>query len=592
MRYQITLPVLLTLTAALTLLPTGPSFGLAGGKEKLSVEPSQTRLRLGEGVHLKASLKGREGEVRWAVEGAGLGTITSDGYYQAPSYGSTPATVRVKATVDGEPPLTAEARIFLRALAVEIKPEKTKLSTGETFHFRAKVSETEDQRVIWSVDGGASHGQINESGLFTAPGHFSTPGTITVRATSAADPSKSATATVHIGKVQIKVKPDEVTLKHGEARRFEAKVTGTENAAVEWSVQGEGQGTISPSGLYATPPTMATPALVTVVARSVADPSKRAIARIKVEAVQLSTGGGKAQKGRQRGKRRTPLQRVARGIYRAAAPNVVRLIIPFDPVDFIVRGPNFRGKSGKQYVPLGGAVNLDAMVRNSSNNAVRWELVSEPVGELTEDGVYYAPDTLTTPRVVQIRATSLADPTKTVLHTLHLPPVVVQAQRQAYVCLMDGATQLQARVENAENDQVTWSVEGGDEFGTVTDNGLYHPPATLTTPAVVRVRATSVADPTKFASIQVSVPEVKLELSPNSDDVRPGRTVRLKTKVEGCNSRNGEVVWKLTPEVGTITPDGVYTAPEDSGPQVVQVTASLKADPTKTAVASLRLVGR
>jgi hypothetical protein len=577
----------LSLAVALASVAAAPSYGFAEPKARLSVEPSQSKLRLGEGVQLKASLKGRSGPVRWAVDGVGVGTITLDGYYQAPSYGSTPATIRVKATADGEPPVAAEALIFLHPVAVEIKPERTQLSTGETFHFRAKVADTADQRVIWSVDGGGAHGQINESGLYTAPDHFRTPGNITVRATSAADPSKVATATVHLGKVQIKIRQKEITLKHGESRRFEAEVTGSTNTDVIWSVLGEDQGQISPSGLYATPAVMATPAVVTIIAASAADPTKRATARVRVEAVQLSSGGRKQAKGK-----RSTLHRVAKRIYRVATPNVVRLIIPFDPVDFVVRGPDFQGKSGKRYVPLGGAVNLDAAVRNSSNNNVKWELLTENLGELTEDGVYFAPDALTTPRVVQIRATSLADPTKTALHTLHVPPVVVQAQKQAYVCLMDGAIQLQARVENAENDQVKWTVEEGAAFGSVSDNGLYHPPASLTTPAVIRVRACSVADPTKYAIIQVSVPEVRLELSASSDDVRPGRTVRLKTKVEGCNSRAGDVVWKLTPEIGSITPDGIYTAPEDGGAQVVQVSASLKADPTKMAATSLRLTGR
>lgn len=562
-------------------------------KVSLKVEPAQTKLRLGEGVLLKADLKGREGQLQWKVQGAGVGTVTSDGYYQAPSYGSTPATVRVVAVSEGEPRVEAQAVIFLQPVSLEIKPEKTQLSTGETFHFRAKVDEVGDQRVIWSVEGGESHGHITETGLFTAPSRFPTPGVITIRAASAADPSKSATATVQVGKVDIKVKPTEVTIKHGDTRRFEAKVTGTSNTGVEWSVLGEGQGQISNSGMYATPPSMATPAVVTVVARSMADPSKTATVRIRVEAVQLSAGAGKKPgKFGKNGKKRSGFHRVAHGIYQVAAPKVVRLVMPFDPIDFMVRGPNFRGKSGKQYVPLGGATDLDAAVQNSSNDGVRWEVVGEKVGEISEEGIYYAPATLATPRMVQVRATSLADPTKSVLHTLHIPPVVVQAPKQAFSCQMDGAIQLQAKVENTENDQIKWSVEGGDDFGTVSENGLYHPPSVLTTPAVVRVRAASVADPTKAAIIQVNVPELRLEISPDSAEVRSGRTVRLKTRVEGCSSKTGEVVWTLTPDIGSITPDGIYSAPEGTGPQVVQVTASLKSDPTKTATSSLRLSGK
>ncbi|MCC2671995.1 MAG: hypothetical protein K0Q72_4466, partial [Armatimonadetes bacterium] len=526
MRYHITLSSLLLLAGAgLVLGPVRPTFGLDSPKApkvSLKVSPGESRLRLGEGVLLKADLKGREGPVRWEVEGAGMGTISSDGFYQAPSYGSTPATVRVTASADGEPTAKAQALIFLQPVSLEIKPEKVELATGETFHFRAKVEQVGDQRVIWSVEGGEKNGRITESGLFTAPAHFATPGTISVKATSAADPMKSAIATVHITKVEIKVKPVEVTIKHGEARRFEAKVTGTPSTAVEWIVLGEGLGHVSNSGMYATPATMSTPAVVTVLARAVADPSKTATVRVRVEAVQLRTGAGRGKNGKngKNARRPSPLKRMARGLYRAAAPKVVRLIMPFDPIDFLVKGPNFQGKSGKQYVPLGGAVDLDAAVQNSSNDGVKWEVVGEKHGEITEDGTYYAPPAMATPFLVQVRATSIADPTKTVLHTLHIPPVVVQTQKQAYPCLMDGAIQLQSRVENSENDQVKWSVEGGDAFGTVSDNGLYHPPSVLTTPAVIRVRAASVADPSKYAVIQVNVPGVRLELSPDEAEVR------------------------------------------------------------------------
>jgi hypothetical protein len=243
-------------------------------------------------------------------------------------------------------------------------------------------------------------------------------------------------------------------------------------------------------------------------------------------------------------------------------------------------------------VPLGGAVDLDATVRNSGNNEVRWELVGDAPGRITEDGAYFAPDSLPTPHVVQVRATSLADPTKTLLQTIHIPPVLVRAPKEVLACSLNGSVQLLAKTENAENDRLAWSVEGGEACGTVSETGLYHPPASITTPAVVRVRAASVADPTKHAVMEVNIPEVRLSVSPGKAEVRPGRSIRLRPRVLGCGTGSAEVVWKLSPEIGSISPDGVYYAPENGGPQVVQIIAALKADPTKTATTTLRLRGR
>ena len=577
------LPVCLSLPLLTAALVIGARTEAASKTPALHIEPAQVRLHLGEERQFRARVDGGTGAVHWKVDGPSAGSITGDGFYHAPTAGTTPGTLRVTAEVEGSPNLTAEAVVFLEPVSVGLAPAQVTLQATQTYQFRAKVKGATDERVTWSVDGGPKHGRITDTGLLSTSAGLATPGSIVVRATSVADPSKSETATVRVGKVNLKVSPAEVKLKHGESKRFIASVDGTPQRGVTWSVVGKGQGEVSASGMYTMPPTMATPAVVTVIARSIADPSKTAMARIRVESIEVGTGT-KGQKGK-----RSTLSRMAHGIYSIAAPRVARLLIPFDPIDLVVPGPDFKGKSGKQYVPLGGTVALGATVTNSTNDNVRWELLEPRLGELGQDGVFHAPDAITTPAVVQVRATSAVDPTKTALFTVHIPPVVIQPERQQYECALDGAVQLKAKVENSENDHLRWSVEGGEAFGTVTETGLYHPPAALPTPAVVRVRAASDADPTKDAVIQVNVPEARLSLSPDSAEVRPGRSVQLKTKVEGASPA---VEWKLTPNVGTITAAGVYVAPETGGPQVVQVTAILAADPTKTATATLRLPGK
>jgi len=583
--YTHTLPILL---AALG-LAVAPRLGLAKPEPpKLEVSPSQVRLRLGEGKQLQAKLKGREGTVRWTIDGAGAGSVSSTGFFQAPTYGATPATIRVTASVEGDPELKAETVVFLESVSLDVEPQQVQLLTAQTRQFKAKLDNVGDQRVTWSVDGGATHGRISESGLFTAPSSFPTPGTITVRATSVADPSKSGTATVRVGEVRIQIEPKEIVLKHGQSRRFEAKVTGSPNTAVEWSVLGEDMGEVSDSGLYATPAVMATPAVVTVVAKAVADPTKTVVARIRVEPIIVSNGERRNEGGKPKP---SALARVARRAFRAAAPSVVRIFLPFDPIDLFVKGPNFQGKSGKRYVPLGGAAALEASVLNTSNDRLVWKLEGQPVGEITEDGIYYAPETLTTPFMAQIRATSVADPSKSALYTLHIPPVVVQTDQKEASCQLGAAVQLKAKVENTENSQIVWTVEGGEKHGLVTETGLYHPPASIATPTVVRVRAASAADPTKSAVIQIKIPEVDLEVSPGSAEVKPGQSVRLKTKVKG-RVGSDEVIWQLMPDVGSISPDGIYQAPDSGGPQIVQVNAILKSDPTKVATVTLKLKGR
>jgi hypothetical protein len=70
------------------------------------------------------------------------------------------------------------------------------LNPGMTSQFTATVSGTTDTAVTWSIS--PSVGTISATGLYTAPGSVSSQQIITIRATSAADSTKSATAVVTV----------------------------------------------------------------------------------------------------------------------------------------------------------------------------------------------------------------------------------------------------------------------------------------------------------------------------------------------------------------------------------------------------------
>jgi hypothetical protein len=53
--------------------------------------------------------------------------------------------------------------------------------------------------------------------------------------------------------------------------------------------------------------------------------------------------------------------------------------------------------------------------------------------------------------------------------------------------------QFSAVVNNTSDQTVTWSVTGGDSYGTIDANGVYTAPATVPNPAMVTVTATSAA---------------------------------------------------------------------------------------------------
>jgi hypothetical protein len=84
--------------------------------------------------------------------------------------------------------------LFVQVVVVAISPPALSMFTGRSQQFTANVTGANDPTVIWSV-AETNGGSINSSGFYVAP---SSGGTFHVVATSAADPSKRATAAVTV----------------------------------------------------------------------------------------------------------------------------------------------------------------------------------------------------------------------------------------------------------------------------------------------------------------------------------------------------------------------------------------------------------
>lgn len=176
------------------------------------------------------------------------------------------------------------------AVTISVDPAQASLTAGKTQQFSAAVSGATNTAVTWS----ASAGTITASGLYTAPAAISTPGAATVTATSVADPARKATATVELKTpVVLAVNPTSGSVSGGLTLQMQANVTGTTDTRVTWSASA---GSISSSGLF-TAPQVTTPAVATITARSVADPTVTAISQITVnpampaEKVYLESSG-------------------------------------------------------------------------------------------------------------------------------------------------------------------------------------------------------------------------------------------------------------------------------------------------------------
>ena len=167
---------------------------------------------------------------------------------------------------------------FLNPISVTISPTTAALYGGGTQQFSATVTNTYFTNVTWSISPGGV-GSIDQTGNYTAPAMIGTEQTVTVTATSQADTTKSASATITLfPPMTIGINPTTATLYGGQQQTFLATVTNTFNTAVTWSLSPAGAGSINASGVYTAPSTIFVQQSVTVTATSQASTSLSASA--------------------------------------------------------------------------------------------------------------------------------------------------------------------------------------------------------------------------------------------------------------------------------------------------------------------------
>jgi hypothetical protein len=166
-------------------------------------------------------------------------------------------------------------------------------------------------------------------------------------------------------------------------------------------------------------------------------------------------------------------------------------------------------------VILGNSASFSAAVTGSTNAAVTWSLVGP--GTLDTAGNYTAPADLPSPATATVTATSQASSsvsgsaTATVISDLTVSIQTSPAQTTSVA--LSGTLSLTAAItsKGKPDTAVTWKVNGvaggNSTVGTITGTApvTYTAPATLPSAPQVTIVATSTADPSKTASLQVTL---------------------------------------------------------------------------------------
>ena len=294
-----------------------------------SISPSAANVALGQTQAFTASFCLASGaSVAWDANGivggnATLGTIVSatanTALYTAPAKvpPTNPITIHATAASPASGSVVASASITVTSnIAVNVAPLSASLPVSQRQSFAATVTNSADTSVIWSVNGilngNLTAGQICLSGSnpcsppagpvsgsvdLLAPATLPGTNPVVLTAKSDADPSRSGSAMVTItassSGVAVSVSPLYAFAAPSGATlssfQFFAAVTGSPNSGVTWSVQsalagagcaGAACGSVDASGLYSAPSVAPSPNAISLVATSLADPTKSAAATI------------------------------------------------------------------------------------------------------------------------------------------------------------------------------------------------------------------------------------------------------------------------------------------------------------------------
>jgi hypothetical protein len=334
--------------------------------------------------------------------------------------------------------------------------------------------------------------------------------------------------------ITVAVTPSAASVLLGEPQRFTATVGDAANTAVIWNVDGipggnSTVGTIDAGGAYTAPADLPPLVSVSVQATSAADNSKSSTARVTITS---------------------------------------DISVSVSPV--------------AMQVELGALRPFTATVNSAGNpnRGVIWLISGSGCpgalcGTVDSSGTYTAPQVAVAPPNITLTAISVADPAKsgsgaiTVTSTFSLAvagPAFVSAGSSAnYTAALTPAA------NSNPSRAISWNVAGtgcaGAACGTISSSGVYTAPSVPPSPATVQIIVTPQADPSKAASVTVSVlPEIGISISPPAAAVPLGAAQALQATVTGAP--NASVTWDVNGVVGGNSTVGLIlnstTAPENT----------------------------
>ena len=477
--------------------------------------------------------------VAWSVNGvvggnSMVGTISATGVYTAPGDLPNNAIVTVAAASVADPTKSGSAQITVASdVAVSVTPGSATVELGSVQKLQSGLASSghPDSTILWSISGGScpsACGTIDANGNYTAPQILPSSPTVTVRAQSAADATKFATATLTITSSFTVQLSGPTNIATNASATVVATLTPIPNSSpspnLSWTLSGTGCtgvlcGTLVTtttqfdtndvevsSANYVAPPTAPSPNAVTIRFTPAADPTKKAQLTIQVQ----------------------------------AGPSISLL-----PVTATVAAHH--------------RVTLTVNLTGTTNTNLNWFVAGIPGGNATLGQIcavgsnpcqtitsgaspqvdYVGPGAIPSPNPVTVSVKSAGDATLQASAQVTVLNHVIVSVQPGNVTLAPLAVQgFSATVLGTTNQGVTWQVQGSGcagpgVCGTITPSGTYTAPGAAPTPDAIQILAISADDTSQSgtASVAISTGANILTLHPAS--VYAGEANGFTLRVDG-----------------------------------------------------------
>ena len=491
----------------------------------VTIAPNSGTVLLGNTLTFSATITNTsDTSVFWSVNGISggspqVGTISADGIFTAPADLPPGAKVQVTATSHADSSKSSIAGVTVSSdVAVSLSPVSSSVELGalQAFHASITSSGKPDPAIRWSLSGPAcpnNCGAIDANGNYTAPAILPSAPSVTLTATSVADPSKQNSTIVAITSHFALQLAAPSSLQPGVTAAIVATLTpvpsSNPGAVLSWSLSGSGcsgsacgilsvittqsagGAAIADTANYTAPSTPPQPNSIVITVTPQADPSKKTQATITIQ-----TG---------------PSLSLLPTTAAVAANHRVTLTVTQNGATSSSLAWTVNGISGGN-----SAVGQLCVVASSPCQSITTSTAAQID--------YIAPGAIPFANPVSVQAAIAGNPAiSSSTQITVLNHILVSVFPNAITLPPLGVQGFTASVLGASNQAVVWQVQGsacgvGGACGSITPGGTFTAPAAAPTPNAIQIVALSQDDSTQsgIASVSISSGSNILSLHPAS----------------------------------------------------------------------------